>query len=90
MDFTPNTYKNLLVTLQEEGYAFQSFENFLQTPAQKAVILRHDIDKLPENALKMATLEHGLGVAASYYFRAVPKSFDEEIIRTISTHGHEI
>jgi len=36
------------------------------------VILRHDIDKLPANALKMAQLEHDLGVAGSYYFRVTP------------------
>jgi hypothetical protein len=90
MDFTPDIYKSLLVTLQKKGYAFQTFENFLQTPAQKAVILRHDVDKLPDNALKMAKLEHELGVGATYYFRAVPESFDEDIIRTISSFGHEI
>ena len=90
MDFTTDTYKSLLVTLQKQGYAFQTFEGFLQNPAQRSIVLRHDIDKLPENALRMANLEHKLSVVSSYYFRAVSESFDEEIIRTISTHGHEI
>jgi len=90
MDFTPNIYKSLVVTLQEQGYAFQTFEDFLRTPAQRSIVLRHDVDKLPANALKMAKLEHEQGVAATYYFRAVPESFDQDIIRKISALGHEI
>jgi hypothetical protein len=58
------------------GCTLQAFEHFLRHPSPKAVILRHDIDKLPANALKMAHLEHDLGVAGSYYFRVVPGVWD--------------
>ena len=90
MDFTLKTYKCLLETLQSRGYPLQSFESFLSVPLGKAVILRHDVDRLPGNALKIAELEDALGVAASYYFRAVPASWNEDIIRKISSLGHEI
>ncbi len=52
--------------------------------------MRHDVDRPPENALGMAQLENRLGISASYYFRMVPASFSEAIIRQIGELGHEI
>lgn len=74
MDFTLQKYKELLVALQ--GYG--------------EVTLRHDVDKKPQNSLATAQIEHELGWKATYYFRAVPESWDEEMIRKISAMGHEI
>jgi len=90
MDFTLTTYRRLLTTLQTGGYTFQPFRDYLQHPAQKTVILRHDVDKLPENALKMAQLEHSLGVHSTYFFRTVNKVWDEQSIGQIAEMGHEI
>ena len=90
MDFTITTYILLLKTLQTREYSFQTFESFITAPLEKVIILRHDVDRLPSNALKMARLEHKLGVAASYYFRAVPASWNEGIIRKVSSLGHEV
>jgi len=56
----------------------------------RTVVLRHDVDLHPERAMKMAMVEAGLGVCATYYFRAVPESWDEDIIRAISSLGHEV
>src|SRR6056297_2736710 len=90
MDFTFNIYCQLLQALLVQGFKFQSFAGFLQPPAKRVVILRHDIDKLPANALKMAQLEHDLGVAASYYFRVVPGVWDAGVMEKITALGHEI
>ena len=54
------------------------------------LLLRHDVDLLPQNSLRTAQIEHELGLKAVYYFRAVPESWDEEIIRAIAALGHEI
>ncbi len=54
------------------------------------MILRHDVDKLPENSLEMARLEHELGIRGTYYFRTVPQSWSEHIIKEINDLGHEI
>ncbi len=54
------------------------------------MLLRHDVDLLPRNALAMANLEHGTGVVATYYFRAVTESWDEGIIWEIASLGHEV
>ena len=74
MDFTLNKYRELLTALL--GYG--------------DVILRHDVDLKPENSLKTAQLEKELGWKSTYYFRAVPESWDESIILQIASMGHEI
>lgn len=90
-DFTLKSYKTLVAALQEAGYAFQTFEEFMISPAQgKAVVLRHDVDELAGNALKMAQLEHELGIRATYFFRIVKQSNVPEVIKKIVDLGHEI
>ena len=89
-DFTLTTYKKLLQALLNNGYSFQTLQDFIQQPIEKAIILRHDVDRLPENALKMARMENSENVKASYYFRVVKESYDEDIIRQIAEMGHEI
>jgi len=54
------------------------------------VILRHDVDRRPGNALVTAKIEKKQGIRASYYFRVVNESFDEAIIKEIADMGHEI
>lgn len=90
IDFTLKVYKKLLNILKGNNYAFHSFEDFIQNPHHKTIILRHDIDKKSKNALKFAEIEHTLDINASYYFRISPKSFNAEIIENISSLGHEI
>lgn len=53
------------------------------------VLLRHDVDARPDNALRMARLEHSLGIRGTYYFR-MPHTFDPPIIKEIAALGHEI
>ena len=90
MDFTIKTYKTLLHTLQNQGFAFQTFQEFLSNPMDKAIILRHDVDKLPGNSLQFAQIQNELGIKGSYFFRIVPESFNPEIIEKIAGLGHEI
>ena len=90
MEFTIKKYKKLLDALISNGYVFQTFEEFLNAPKEKVVILRHDVDALPENSLLFAKLQKAYGIKGSYYFRTRPESYDEKIIVEISGLGHEI
>jgi hypothetical protein len=54
------------------------------------VILRHDVDRLPQNSLIMAKIEAEFGIKGSYYFRIVKESNRPEIIKQITELGHEI
>ena len=89
-DFTLITYKKLLQELLASGYFFQTFKEYIQNPKEKVVILRHDVDRLPSNAFVIAKIEKDAGIKASYYFRIVKESYDENIIRQIAKMGHEI
>ena len=55
------------------GFGFQPFLEFVWHPGSRAVVvvLRHDVDRLLCNGLKMAQLDRDLRVAGSYCFRVV-------------------
>ena len=61
MDFTLTTYKELLQELLGNAYSFQTLQDFIQLSENKTIIFRHDVDRLPNNALRMANLENRLG-----------------------------
>ncbi|WP_321332899.1 hypothetical protein [uncultured Bacteroides sp.] len=91
MDFTLKTYHSLLTVLLNAGYTFYTFEQFMSVPPKgKIVVLRHDIDKKPQNALILAEIEHQLGIKASDYIRVVKGTWNENIIRKIVALGHEV
>lgn len=90
MDFTLKKHKELLSALQKSGFVFQTFDNFLKSPKEKSIILRHDVDLLPKNSLVFAKIQAELNIKGSYYFRAVPESWDEDVIKEIGSLGHEI
>ncbi len=89
-DFTLTTYKKLLQELLTNGYSFQTLQDFVQQPEYKTFILRHDVDRKPENALVIAKIEKETGIKASYYFRTIPQTFKPQIIKEIAEMGHEI
>ncbi len=90
MDFTLIKYKEFLTVLINQGFAFQTFENFLQSPKEKSIVLRHDVDLLPNNSLAFAKIQAENSIKGSYYFRAVPESWDVHVIKEIASLGHEI
>ncbi len=89
MDFTLKTYKTLLNSLLRQGFSFQRFDKYLENPMPKSIILRHDVDRLPLNSLRIAQLENSIGISGTYYFRAVSESRDEGIIKEVAALGHE-
>ena len=90
MDFTINKYKEFLSVLIGNGYHLITVEEFFKKEFDKFVILRHDVDKLPGNSLCIAKIQAEKGIKGTYYFRIVPQSFDEKIIKEIYSMGHEV
>ena len=76
MDFTLSKYTQLIRCLKNYGF--------------ESLVLRHDVDRAPQNSLRTALIEKELGMSGIYYFRAVPESWDEGIVRQIAGLGHEI
>jgi len=87
-------YANLLKSLIDKDYKIVPLKQYCNkknsSDIDRIVIIRHDIDKKPENALELANIESKLGLKTSYYFRMVKQSFNEDIIKQISDLGHEI
>ena len=75
-DFTLAQYTALLDALKAYGF--------------NTLTLRHDVDLKPQNSLRTACIEADKGLFGIYYFRAVPESWDETIIREIAALGHEV
>lgn len=91
MDFTRKKYSELLIQLQNSGYEFITYSEYCSSiPQRQFVVIRHDVDLRPGHSLNTAQIEHELGIRAVYYFRAVPESWDEKIIKDICSLGHEI
>ena len=90
-DFTLTKYKELLLTLQQSGFEFRTFEAFCKGDNQgRFVLLRHDVDARPDYSLQIAELEHAMGIRSTYYFRIVSRSNHPEVIRSIVQLNHEI
>lgn len=94
-DFSLDIYRELLETLQRQGYQLIGFADYLRIKSQEPrdkrfVILRHDVDARPENSLRTAQIEHALGARATYYFRCGKESNRPEVIKAIVQLGHEI
>ena len=89
-DFTLSRYKDLCLALLDTGYTPLTVYSYLEGQKNnKLVVLRHDIDRKPKNALRMAGLEHELGNQSTYYFR-LPYTFKPDIIGKIHDLGHEV
>jgi hypothetical protein len=90
-DFILQTFKFLCTEFQKRGYRFITFADYCgDNIPEKFVIVRHDVDRNPENALKMAIFESRLKIRASYYFRRIKESYKPSIIREIAGMGHEV
>jgi hypothetical protein len=92
MDFTLGKYKQLLLALKEAGYSFYTFAEYCKglCIGEKYIILRHDVDEMADNALKIGLLEKELGIKATYNFRIVRQSNNPDIIRQIVELDHEL
>ena len=91
MDFTRKIYCQLVSQLKSSGYEFITYQHYCEGKApERFVILRHDVDLKPQNSLAVAKDEKSLGAKATYYFRAVPESWDDVVIKEIHQMGHEV
>ena len=92
-DFTLDIYKELLQKFLKSGYQFITVEKYFTQKIeseQKYILMRHDVDRKPENSLAMAEIENILGVEATYYFRTIPQTLKPYIIQKIALLNHEI
>lgn len=91
-DFTLSQYRRYLSAIQNAGIHFVRYVDFMKQPESFSTfcLIRHDVDRKPMNALRMAQLEHQMGIVATYYFRTKKHTLKKEIIQKIEALGHEI
>jgi len=92
-DFSLSTYEKLLEVIRKTGCPVFSVREHLrhrQSRDPDFFILRHDVDRRPGRALRMAAVESSYDMQATYYFRVKPGVFVSSIVRRIASLGHEI
>ena len=88
-DFTLALYQELLAKWKSKGYLVQP-NTGTNHSLQKTIVLRHDIDAMPENALAMARVENEAGVSTSYFLKTRPDILIPGIVEEIASLKHTI
>ncbi|MFC4990085.1 hypothetical protein [Saliphagus infecundisoli] len=89
-DYTLALYEDLLDAAVDAGYAFATIEDVLtgSEPDDPHVVVRHDVDRRPRNALLLARAEADRGISATYYFRTGTAT--PERLARVESLGHEV
>jgi hypothetical protein len=89
-DFTFKKYKELIEFLINNNYKFYTVNDWISKTPDKGIILRHDVDRYPINSLQNSIIEKDFGIKSTYYFRITKNSLNTDIVKRISSMGHEI
>ncbi|TFZ03831.1 hypothetical protein [Ramlibacter humi] len=89
-DFTLEQYAVLVDFLRGQVGPLCSVLQWNRNRPECGVLVRHDVDRKPANALAMARLEAARGMFTTYYFRVVGSAWDEDVIRKVAALGHEV
>lgn len=90
MPFLLRDYPRLLATLRHAGFPPGTVGDFLSAARATRCFIRHDVDRRPAFAVRMAHCEAEAGVRSSYYFRCDRRGrFPVEACRRIAALGHE-
>ena len=91
-DFTFHAYRRYIEAIRSQYSPILRFDEYLRLEKKPAsfALIRHDVDRRPQKALRMARLEKEMGVRSSFYFRTRSHVFHPAIIRAIRRLGHEI
>jgi hypothetical protein len=92
LDFTLEKYAQFCETIQRLDCPVMTVKDFLVAgqPGGSVIVLRHDVDRRMNAALRMAELESTYGISATYYVRMIPTVFKPEALRRLHGLGHEV
>ena len=85
MEFTYGAYGDLLALLDRQGYQVATYHDWQAYP--RCVILRHDIDNSPEQALALARVEREMGVHSTYFVLLRSEFYNVAARRCLETLG---
>lgn len=90
MDFTLKTYKRLLEALKDYFPRFYGFGEIIAENPDRFIVLRHDVDRKPSNALTLAEIEAAAGIRASYHLRIGIIANHYSVLQELADMGHEV
>jgi hypothetical protein len=85
-------YRVIMEAALRHGWRITGLKDFLACgrPEAKVLILRHDVDRRPGKALKLAEFEFKLNIRGTYYFRYSKKINPLKYMADIFALGHEV
>jgi len=89
-DLTLDNYRSLCRAIKHRQSDCRVLNHLDSAENNSTIILRHDVDRKPKRALRMARIESDVGVRSTYYFRSTKEAFIPEIMKEIEKMGHEV
>ncbi|MEO1958048.1 MAG: hypothetical protein ABGX23_00690 [Nautiliaceae bacterium] len=90
MIFLFSDYERFCEDLADSGIFSLSAKEVIDKNPKKFLILKHDIEAKPKNALKIAKIEAKFGHKASYYVHFDILKSNLELFKEIQNLGHEV
>jgi peptidoglycan/xylan/chitin deacetylase (PgdA/CDA1 family) len=93
VEFTYDWYGEFLDELLDHGYQFQTYD---QPVTDGDVLLRHDVDWSPRNALELARMEASRDVTATYFFLVTSPLYNllhkpvRLVVEELEALGHDV
>jgi hypothetical protein len=91
--FTFAKWKQFCAFVKESGTQTLRADQFLGSNIKSPfIILKHDVETNPQNALEIARIEHSFGLCGTYYVQGylLDESVNIPIFKEIQTLGHEV
>jgi hypothetical protein len=90
-------YRFALEDAKSRSYSFLTCRDYAEgSRAERELVLRHDVDMVPERSLPMARLENSMSIRGTYFFRIHANNYNAlgfeviAIMRALLDMGHEI
>ena len=96
MDFTIDSYKRMIDTLQQKRYTFSLYIDDEVFEKQRNVIMRHDVDFSIDRALQMAQIEKSMGIKSTFFFLLFTEFYNvaskesQDKVNEIISMGHDV
>ena len=95
-EFSIRGYEHLLDSLAEQRYGVVTFRDLPRTADAGVCVLRHDVDATLDFAMRLADIEAGRGIRATYFvmlrsplYNALSRQATAEL-RQLAAAGHEV
>lgn len=89
-DFYISKYKELLEVIKEENIKVYSVQEWLDQKPSSGILLRHDVDRFPQNVFNLSKLEKSYGISGTYYLRKKKGIFSKKMVSHLVANGHEV